>query len=167
MKTLSLVIALLIAALLAACGSVAEPERPTPRPAAAPTAIPTVEPQVSISSAQGDPAIGRQLFTTFQPRVGTTCTACHRVDSDERLVGPGLLHVGDRAATRVPGLSAADYLHTSIVSPSAYVVEGYPDLMPKNWSNAFTEAQLNDLVAYLLSLSTPNTVVSASTSNDH
>ncbi len=62
----------------------------------------------------------------------------HRGDSDERLVGPGLLSIGERAVGRVPGLTAADYLRQSIIDPSAYVVEGYGDLMPKNFSRAFT-----------------------------
>ncbi len=171
MKALSLVIALFLAVALAACGSVAESVQPaptsTPLRQAAATALPTVEAEVSTSAAQGDPAMGQQLFTTFQPKVGTTCTACHRVDSDDRLVGPGLLHVAERAATRMTGVSAADYLHTSIVDPSAYVVDGYPDIMPKNWSAAFDESQLNDLVAYLMSLSANATIASASTSGEY
>jgi cytochrome c len=61
--------------------------------------------------------------------------------------------VGIRAQTRVPGQSVSQYLHTSIVDPDAYIVDGYPDLMPKNWGKVFTEAQVNDLVAYLISLS--------------
>ncbi|MCC6613756.1 MAG: cytochrome c [Anaerolineae bacterium] len=167
MKGISLAIALLIAGLLAACGSIAQPAPMTAQPTATVSAMPTGEAQPAADGAQGNPALGRQLFTTFQPRVGTTCTACHRVDSDERLVGPGLLHVGERAATRSAGMNAATYLHTSIVSPSAFVVDGYPDIMPKNWSDAFTEAQLNDLVAFLLSLSTADEVASAETSDDH
>ncbi len=99
-----------------------------------------------------DPASGKQLFNTFQPAAGIACSTCHRVDSEERLVGPGLLNVGQRAATRVPGLSAVEYLHQSIVSPGAYVVEGYAGLMPKNWGQVFSENQINDLIAYLLTL---------------
>jgi hypothetical protein len=41
------------------------------------------------------------------------------------------------------------------VKPSAYVVDGYPDIMPKNWGTVFTEDQLNDLMAYLLTLQSP------------
>ncbi len=101
----------------------------------------------------GDPVEGEHLFHTFQPEAGMACTTCHRTDSDERLVGPGLKTVGIRAQTRVPGMSASQYIHTSIVNPSAYVVDGFPDIMPKNWGKVFTEAQLDDLVAYLVSLS--------------
>jgi cytochrome c2 len=101
----------------------------------------------------GDPAAGDVLFHTFQPRAGIACTGCHRADSDDRLIGPGLMSVGIRARTRVPGLSAQEYLRASIIEPSAYVVEGYADLMPKNWRVVFSEQQLNDIIAYLISLS--------------
>jgi hypothetical protein len=100
----------------------------------------------------GDAAEGERLFNTFQPRAGIACSTCHRTDSDARLIGPGLRNVSVRAQTRVAGQSAGQYLHTSIIDPRAYIVEGYPDLMPKNWGSVFTETQLNDIVAYLFSL---------------
>ncbi|MCA9911483.1 MAG: hypothetical protein KC519_22670, partial [Anaerolineae bacterium] len=44
--------------------------------------------------AVGDPVRGEQLFNTLQPAVGFACATCHRVDTTERLIGPGLLGVG-------------------------------------------------------------------------
>ncbi len=45
------------------------------------------------------------------------------------------------------------FLHTSIVDPSAFVMPGFPDdLMPKVYGKIFTEEQINNLVAYLLTL---------------
>jgi len=39
------------------------------------------------------------------------------------------------------------------VNPSAYVVPDYPDgLMPQIWGQVFTEQEINDLVAYLMTL---------------
>jgi mono/diheme cytochrome c family protein len=109
---------------------------------------------VNVSSpVEGDPAAGEALFHTFQPVAGISCAGCHRTETDDRLIGPGLRTVGIRAQTRVPGQSALQYIYTSIVDPSAYVVEGYPDLMPKNWGRAFTDEQVRDIAAYLLSLS--------------
>ncbi len=102
-----------------------------------------------------DAAKGKQLFNTFQPAAGIACSTCHRVDSAERLVGPGLLNVGIRAATRVKGQGAVVYLHDSIVNPSEYVVEGYADIMPKTWGKVFTEAQIDDIISYLLTLKAP------------
>ena len=77
----------------------------------------------------------------------------HRADSEDRLVGPGLLNVAARAAVRVDGLSAVAYIRTSIVNPNIYIVEGFPDgLMPQNWAEIYSEEQINDLIAYLLTV---------------
>jgi mono/diheme cytochrome c family protein len=102
--------------------------------------------------ASADATDGKQLFNTFQPAAGIACATCHHVDSEERLVGPGLLNVAKRAQSRVQGLSAVEYLRQSIVRPSAYVVAGYADLMPKNWGHVFSSKQIDDLIAYLLTL---------------
>ena len=109
-------------------------------------------PMPRVGQATGNPTNGKQLFNTFQPAAGIACATCHHVDSEARLVGPGLLNVGKRAETRVQGMSAVEYLRQSIVSPSAYVVEGYTDLMPKNWGRVFSDKQIDDLIAYLLTL---------------
>jgi cytochrome c2 len=116
-------------------------EAPTAAPPVAPPDQPTQAAAIILASNMdtlpGDPAAGDVLFHTFQPGAGIACTGCHRVDSDDRLIGPGLKSIGIRAQTRVPGLSAQDYIRTSIIHPSAFVVEGYPDLMPKNWGVVF------------------------------
>ncbi len=101
----------------------------------------------------GDPARGAALFTTMFSEVGFACATCHRVDSDEQLVGPGLLNVASHAAGHVPGLSVEEYLYQSITDPGAYVVPGFPDnLMPRTYRELFTDEQIGDLMAYLLSL---------------
>ena len=157
-----IVVALGVTALLMAACVTAPTPTPTPRPTqkrvseivtevAAITPNPAATEQTD--DGQGDPVEGERLFHTFQPATGIACMTCHRTDSDDRLVGPGLKTVGIRAQTRVAGMSAFQYIHTSIVDPSAYVIEGYPDIMPKNWGKVFTEAQIDDLIAYLISLS--------------
>jgi cytochrome c2 len=102
--------------------------------------------------SKGDPARGKKVFNTFQPLAGMACNACHRVDTEDRLVGPGLLNVGERALHRVDGLSAQAYIRQSIIDPTSYVVDGYSDIMPKTFGEAFNADQLDDLVAYLMSL---------------
>ena len=50
-------------------------------------------------------------------------------------------------------MSAEDYLRQSIVDPDAYVVEGFPSgLMVPNLEDSLTEAQIDDLVAFLMTL---------------
>jgi cytochrome c2 len=101
----------------------------------------------------GDPARGQEIFSMFYPEANFACSTCHLVDSETQLIGPGLLNIGERAATRVEGQSAEEYMHNSIVHPSDYVVENYPDmLMPQVYGDLFTEEEISDLVAYLFSL---------------
>jgi cytochrome c2 len=117
---------------------------------AADEATVTASPNVPPLSA--DMVNGRRLFSTFQPTAGIACSTCHRVDSEERLVGPGLLNVARRAGATVKGMDVVDYLRESIVNPGAYVVAGYADIMPRNWGRIFSRKQIDDLIAYLLTL---------------
>ena len=101
----------------------------------------------------GDPANGEVLFGTFQSEVGFMCATCHWTDTEDRLIGPGLLNVSLRAQSRVEGQNPVDYLLEAIIDPDAYVVNGFPvGLMPQTWSDVYTEDEIHDLVAYLLTL---------------
>lgn len=132
----------------------------------------------------GEPENGEVLFNTLIPEVGFACSTCHRVDSTETLIGPGLLTVGD--PSHDPNAHSADdadmdmdadhdaddtdaetdmdmggmnmgpvsYIYTSITDPSAFVVDGFVDnLMPQTYAEIYTEDEINDLIAYLVSLS--------------
>jgi len=159
-------VVLVLVPLLAACGrgEVVQPVTPTffvPPHAATGTAESVRATEVAAAAPEatatpeivGDPARGEAIFTTFHPEANFACSTCHRVDSEEQLIGPGLKSVSQRAATRVDAESAVEYLHQSIVNPSAFVVPGYPDnLMPKVFGDIFTEDQINDLIAYLYTL---------------
>ncbi len=155
-------------------------ETPTPLPTNTPTDVPTVAPTAtplpptatpSPLPAQpaaaggasggetfpaGDPVNGQALFNTLKPEAGFACATCHRIDSTDRLIGPGLLGVSARVEAIFPGRAPADYIHESIVSPNAYIVQGdppYPEsLMPQIYAQLFSEQEIWDLVAYLLSL---------------
>lgn len=134
----------------------ATPLPATEVPTEAPTAVPataTPEPIVVQSAPAGDPAKGKVHFEQMRPEVNFACVTCHYVDKEDQLIGPGLLNVGTRAETRVEGQSAYDYLHASIVDPSAYVVKNFPDkLMPQTYKDLWTEEEINDIIAYLLTL---------------
>jgi cytochrome c2 len=109
--------------------------------------------EAAVLTVDGDPVAGQQLFNTLIAETGFSCVACHNVASEDRLVGPGLLNVAARAATRVPGMDPITYLRHSIIHPNEYVVETYPEnLMPQVYGNLFSEQQVNDLIAYLLTL---------------
>ncbi len=92
------------------------------------------------AAIEGDPAAGEDLFTQ-------NCAGCHGAQDG---AGPALTGMGERAATRVEGMSAEDYLHESIVDPSAHVVEGFADIMPKQYGTQFSEDEIADLIAYIL-----------------
>src|SRR2546427_1916548 len=59
-----------------------------------------------------------------------TCEICHRV-GQKGTRAPDLAGVGARAANRKPGMSATAYIVESLLDPGAYLVEGYPNIMPK------------------------------------
>jgi mono/diheme cytochrome c family protein len=82
------------------------------------------------------------------------CGGCHSIDGlTAGTVGPDQTHIGTVAETRIPGFSAEEYIHESILNPSAYVVEGYQDnIMPKNFGSLLDSNEISDLVAFLLSL---------------
>jgi mono/diheme cytochrome c family protein len=136
------------------------PVPPTDVPTTVPptTPPPTAAPAVSSGAAiayvgKGDPAKGKVLFQAMQPEAGFACATCHYVDKTDRLIGPGLYKVAEWAAENIKDEKPQDYIHTSIVKPGAYVVKDYPDgLMPQIYAKLFTPDQIEDLVAYVMSL---------------
>ena len=129
------------------------------------TLEPTEE-SVSLASIveSHDPENGAELFQTFQVDAGFGCSTCHNAESEDRLIGPGLLNVVNRTETRVEGQSALEYIYTSIVNPSDYVVAEFPDdLMPKNWQEIYTEDEIYDIMAYLVTLGESASTDSSST----
>jgi mono/diheme cytochrome c family protein len=101
----------------------------------------------------GDPAAGRRLYREGSLGVNAGCRVCHSLNPSINRIGPSFAGVGTRAATRVAGLPAEEYLYRSIVEPDAYVVEGYPKgLMLPDAARNLSEEQIRDLVAYLLTL---------------
>jgi hypothetical protein len=50
-------------------------------------------------------------------------------------------------------MDVVEYIRTSIVNPGAYVVKTFSDgLMPQNWAEIYSEDEIDDLIAYLLTL---------------
>ncbi len=79
------------------------------------------------------------------------CIGCHVVAGVGGQTGPNLSQIGAIAGTRVPGKSAEEYIRESIVQPSAYVVPGYPPVMP-SFQGVLSDQEINQVVEYLLTL---------------
>ncbi|TVR22009.1 MAG: hypothetical protein EA396_06860 [Anaerolineaceae bacterium] len=107
-----------------------------------------------------NPSNGQQLFNrTFEVEMAGdvigewACVTCHVVDNDEAGVGPGVYSLALRAGDRVPGQPAELYIYESIILPNAYIVEGYSaNVMPIGYADVFTEQELYDISAYLMTL---------------
>jgi cytochrome c oxidase subunit 2 len=90
---------------------------------------------------------GRELFTS------SGCGACHTLGDANATgaIGPDLNDLAGVAQKRKKGLSAEDYVHESIVDPSAYAVKGYSgDTMPADFGKQLSSKEIDTLVKYLL-----------------
>ena len=100
-----------------------------------------------------DPKKGEQIYYETASGVNAGCRICHSLTKGEKIIGPSFYGIADRAAERVPGLTAEEYLHQSIVEPNAFVVPGYPKgQMIQNFGQILTEEQIQDLIAFLMTL---------------
>lgn len=104
------------------------------------------------SEAEGDAGRGERLFGE------AGCNGCHTVRGIGGQVGPDLTRVAslDVKTQRPPGQwpDLESYLRESIGNPSAYSVPGFekPSRMPSAAVLKLTDQEINDLIAYLLSL---------------
>ncbi len=97
-------------------------------------------------------AAGKQIFTD------TGCDACHTLaDADAKgTVGPGLDDLAAAAAKygKQENQSAAEYVEAAITDPAAFTVPGFPDgVMPADYKNQLSQAEIDTLVKYLLAVS--------------
>lgn len=99
-----------------------------------------------------DPAEWEDLLqeTVLEEQPG--CSTCHSLEPGEVIVGPSLAGIGARAGDRVEGLTAKEYVEQSIRDPDAYVVQGYDEGTMPSWDGILSDAQVEALVAYLLTL---------------
>jgi mono/diheme cytochrome c family protein len=96
----------------------------------------------STERPQGNPAAGKEIFTTTaQP----PCASCHTLKEAgaTQTVGPNLDDV-------LKGKDAA-FIHQSIVDPNAEIASGFSaGIMPQVYSTQLNDQQLADLVAFLV-----------------
>jgi len=67
---------------------------------------------------------GEEIFHTKG-----TCEICHRI-GQKGTRAPDLGGIGARAGKTKPGMSGKAYIIESLLQPAAYIVEGYPPIMP-------------------------------------
>jgi len=106
-------------------------------------------------------ALGQALFRSITP----ACNACHSVAPGVNMAGPSLAGLATRAAQLVgsgqysgKAGDAEAYIREAIVDPSAYVVPGAmysangQSFMPHSYGKDLSADQIDQLVAYLVSL---------------
>lgn len=67
-------------------------------------------------------AAGKTIFMSDRAQ----CLTCHSLGEDPKARCPNQEGVGERAATRKAGLSAAEFLVESLYDPNAFIAPGYP-----------------------------------------
>lgn len=110
----------------------------------------SVQPAAPIHSTapvSDDPIVRGQALFSSSPAI---CSTCHSLAPDVVIVGPSLAGIAERAANRVAGQTAEAYIRTSIVNPGAHIVDGFQDVMQKNFGDVLTSDQINDLIAFLM-----------------
>jgi cytochrome c551/c552 len=138
MRKLLLLLGLVLAFALAACGGDSAP---------APSG------SEGEAAGAGDVAAGEALFKQSLIGAQAGCATCHSLEPGVTMVGPSLATIGADAGGSVSGVSAEDYLRKSIADPNADIADGFSaGLMPAALADELTEEQVNDLIAYLLTL---------------
>lgn len=100
-----------------------------------------------------DAELGEQKYNELLTSVGFACSTCHYVDQEGMLIGPGMLNLYDRAASRVEGQEANEYVYESIRNSQAYIVDGYPaGVMPNYTEEVLSDADIYNIMAYLQTL---------------
>jgi nitric oxide reductase subunit C len=100
------------------------------------------------SSAQD--AVNNPLVAEGRLIYSQRCASCHAIEDGVILVGPSFYGLASRAGQRVAGLSAEEYIRASILYPSEYLVEGFGDLMQKNFSEVLSSDDISAITAYLM-----------------
>jgi mono/diheme cytochrome c family protein len=147
--------ALALGVILSACGGNKLAGELTPIPTLPPGQEPTLVDALqgitpTAAAAQGGQLSQEQLVAMGEQLFNSVCSACHKAQNS---VGPAFTGMAQRAATRISGVTAEEYIRQSILDPSAYIVPGFSDVMPKNFAQQYSDTQINALIAYIMAKS--------------
>ncbi len=120
------------------------------------------ERDIRLASNQISPVAGGALDPPHLAELGKEivhgrglCLNCHSIgDTEAGTQGPNLEGIGQRAAQRVAGLSAVEYLAQSLYYPDAFVVDGFVATMLKvdEVPIGLDDDEIVMVIAYLQSL---------------
>lgn len=152
----TIALAMLGAAILAACGG--EQAAPTPTAAPPPPAEPTAAPAAMV-------ARGKEVF------VEKACQSCHKIQGFDQaigMVGPELTRIYADApkiiasagykSSQGTAQTAVEYIRESILNPNAFIYPDcptgpcQPNLMIQDFKDTISPADLEALIAYLVTL---------------
>ncbi|MFZ0493019.1 MAG: cytochrome c [Acidimicrobiia bacterium] len=107
------------------------------------------------SSSGSDASEGETLFNSATIGSDAGCVTCHSLEPDKVIVGPSLAGIATDAAGDAAdeGITTEAMLKIMITDPNAEVKEGFPaDTMPQDFATQMTPQQLDDVIAYLMTL---------------
>jgi len=138
MKKTVLAVALALALVAAACGGSSDDSTDS-----------------TVSSGSDAVAAGQAIFESTTIGTSPGCVTCHSVEPGKVIVGPSLAGIAPDAAgdAEEEGISTEEMLKVMITDPEAEVVEGFPaNTMPKDFATQLSEQELDQLIAYLMTL---------------
>lgn len=159
-QKLAILVAIIMATVLGGATLLAST---TPTPTASGTASPNASPDASPDASPiGSPEASPVGSPDSEPIVGNAeagklaavqCLGCHSIDGST-MVGPSWKGIYGETVELEDGTTEVidvDYLTQSIKDPMSQIVKGFPAAMPPY--SYLTDEQVNDLIAYIASLS--------------